>query len=73
MASEEIHWKPMTGGRRIPSQLPSIIFKMIDSENGIFYRYKELNKFGFIRRSWQSDYGPRFPTMDGLPVLEIEE
>lgn len=71
----DIHWKPMTGGRRIPSILPCITVEQVWSEQMLqyFYRYRKLDKNAFIIRRWTSDYEPSSPTMEGLPVLWVKE
>lgn len=63
-----IHWKPMTGGRQIPSELPCVTVEMVDGREGIFYKYQHLNKQAFIVKRWRSVYPP-YDTMEGLPVL----
>lgn len=74
-----IHWKPMTGGRRIPSELPCItVEEFEDRQVGLTrYRYKVLNAQAFIVDRYNSDWPPRLPRMlprhgtIELPVLMV--
>lgn len=75
----EIHWKPMTGGRRIPSILPCITVEEFEDHQmgAIRYRYKVLSEQAFILDRYVSDWPPRLPNMTPrhgstpLPVLMV--
>ena len=70
--SKSIHWKPMTGGRFVPSELPCIISEELDDGDPRWpaTRYKRLDKQGFIVRTWVSDFLPNDGRLEGLPVLK---
>jgi hypothetical protein len=73
MSNSEIRWKPMTGGRFIPSELPCITSEELDWPDALWpaRRYKRLDGHGFVVERWISDYPPQ-SRLRGLPVITIE-